>query len=302
MTQFLIVNSSKDAASLNIRKKFLDSSKYKFSIISDKWDNNVLYKLKAFKETNREKEQFLQNNEIFLGLTNQRLIFLDNDNFDDKIIDPDMMIFASRHTSKTGHPSFLVHTTGNWSGDIRYGGKKKELSIGSALMLKAGYQAFLECANKKAVSGFSIDVEVSHHGPTNLKKPLVFMELGSTPKEWHHNYGGMVAANAIINAAIKYSLLEKNESQKIGLGFGGTHYAPQFQKLLQNSDVAISYICPKYYIRSLDKEIIDQMVNKNLEKVDYFILDWSGINSAGKKHLLPLLKQYDIPIKKIKDF
>jgi len=302
MSQFLIITSSKDAASLNMRKKFLDSSRYDFELISDRWDNNVLYKLKSFINSDEEKEQFLQNNDIFLGLTNQRLIFLDNVNFRDTLMDPDMLIFASRHASKLGRPSFLVHTTGNWSGDIRYGGRKKELSIGSALMLKAGYLSFLKYAERKVVNNFSIDLEVSHHGPTNLEKPLIFMELGSTPSEWHHNEGGIIAAHAIIESTIKFTELQREGSQKIGVGFGGTHYAPQFQKLIKKSDVAISYICPKYYIREINNNLINQMLNKNLEEVDYFILDWSGINSKDKEHLLPLLKEYDVPIKKIKEF
>ncbi len=302
MTQFLIITSTKDAASLNMRNKFLDSPQYKFEHISDKWDNNILYKLTSFTDSDEEKEQFLHDNEIFLGLTNQRLIFLNKGSFNETVIDPDMMIFASRHASKTGRPSFLVHTTGNWSEDIRYGGNKKELSVGSALMLKAGYQSFLKYAEMEAVSDFSIDMEVSHHGPTNLEKPLIFMELGSTLSEWQHNRAGIIAANAIIETTLRYKHLQKEGSQKVGVGFGGTHYAPQFQKLIKKADIAISYICPKYYISELNKDLITQMLNKNLEKVDYFILDWSGINSSDKKHLFPLLKEYDLPIKKIKEF
>lgn len=304
MTQFLIITSSKDAASFNIRKKFLDSSQYEFEMISDKWENNVLYKFLSFKNeyTDQIREDFFKEHEIYLGLTNQRLIYLNNDNVEDISINPEMMIFASRHASKTGRPAFLVHTTGNWSGDIRYGGRKKELSMSSALLLKAGYLSFLKYTKNTIVNDFSIDIEVSHHGPTNLNTPLVFMELGSTPNEWHHNEGGIVAANAILKAIIKYTELIKDPNQKIGVGFGGTHYAPQFQKLIANTNIAISYICPKYYIRELDAELIDQMLSKNKEQVDYFILDWSGINSAAKKHLLPLLKESEIPIKKIKEF
>ena len=44
------------------------------------------------------------------------------------------------------------------------------------------------------------------------------------------------------------------------------------------------------------------MVENTFEKVDYFIIDWKGTNSADKKHLIPLLEEFDIPIKKTKDF
>jgi hypothetical protein len=39
-----------------------------------------------------------------------------------------------------------------------------------------------------------------------------------------------------------------------------------------------------------------------LEKVDYFIIDWKGTNSEDKKHLVPLLEKFDIPIRKTKSF
>ena len=48
--------------------------------------------------------------------------------------------------------------------------------------------------------------------------------------------------------------------------------------------------------------MIEQMINNNLEKLDFFIIDWKGTNSADKKHLIPLLEQFDIPIRKSKDF
>ncbi|MBD3212894.1 MAG: hypothetical protein GF311_09825, partial [Candidatus Lokiarchaeota archaeon] len=100
----------------------------------------------------------------------------------------------------------------------------------------------------------------------------------------------------------KYKQYEKENSQKIGVGFGGTHYAPQFQRLINDNNIAVSFICPKYFIRSLNEDLIEQILNNNLEKIDYFILDWSGLNSADKDHLLPLLEKFDIPTKKIKDF
>ncbi|UCD01918.1 MAG: hypothetical protein JSV23_02550, partial [Promethearchaeota archaeon] len=89
---------------------------------------------------------------------------------------------------------------------------------------------------------------------------------------------------------------------EICIGFGGPHYAPQFQKLISNKNVAISFICPKYFIRDLNKEMIEQMISNNLEQINYFLIDWKGTNADDKKHLIPLLEEFDIPIKKTKDF
>ncbi len=302
MTQFLIITSTEDQASLNIKDKLIKSDLYHFKITNVNWEDNELLRLANIEKVNIEKEQFLKENEVFLGITQNRLIYLNELKLDPNILSPDFLIFASRHASKTERPSFLVHTTGVWNDDIEYGGSPKSLSIASALLVKAGYIAIQESVKNNKISDFSLDMEVSHHGPTSLNKPLIFMELGSNQKEWNDNYAGITIANAIIETLIKYTSLKKDKSQKIGIGFGGTHYAPQFQKLISKTNIAISHICPKYFIPHLDANLINQMVKKCLEKVDYFVIDWKGVNSADKKHLIPLLEEYNISIKKIKDF
>ena len=44
------------------------------------------------------------------------------------------------------------------------------------------------------------------------------------------------------------------------------------------------------------------MINNTEENIDYFIIDWKGTSSADKKHLIPILEEFNIPIKKRKDF
>ena len=48
--------------------------------------------------------------------------------------------------------------------------------------------------------------------------------------------------------------------------------------------------------------MIAQMLDHTFEKVEYFIIDWKGTSSEDKKHLIPLLETFNIPIKKTKDF
>ena len=127
------------------------------------------------------------------------------------------------------------------------------------------------------------------------------MELGSSEKEWRIEKAGELMARALIETCFKYLELKSNEYTKIGVGFGGTHYAPQFKKLISEKNVAISFICPKYFVKELDENMIKQMLNNTLEDVDYFIIDWKGTNSADKQHLIPLLENFEVPIKKSKE-
>ncbi|MFW9973539.1 MAG: D-aminoacyl-tRNA deacylase [Candidatus Odinarchaeota archaeon] len=276
---------------MNTRHNFLNSQFFKFEKLNFNWHNHPVFKL-----MNNPTE-----NEIFLGLTIEPLIFLNDLKLENSVFNPDYLIFASRHTSETARPSFLVHTTGNWSNVADFGGDPQDLSKTSALLHKAGFISLIEQKFSKVLSEFSIDIEVTHHGPTTLNKPLIFMELGSSENEWEIKDAGELITKAIFSAIHKFIQLEKNGNQIIGLGFGGSHYAPSFQRIILNKNVAMSFICPKYYIQGLNKEIIKKMIDNTSEKIDYFLIDWKGTNSADKNHLIPLLEDFNIPIKKTKD-
>lgn len=277
---------------MNIREKFLNSKIYHFEETNFKWHENQVFKL----------ENSFNENEVFLGLTKDPLIFLNDLKLEKSELNPDYLIFASRHTSKTARPAFLVHTTGNWSKDADFGGDPQDLSKTSALLHKAGFISLTEQEFPSTLTEFSLDIEVTHHGPTILDIPLIFMELGSSKVEWKIDEGGVILTNSILNTIQKYSEYKELGDQKIGLGFGGTHYAPNFHRLIRDKNIAMSFICPKYYIQGLNKDLIEKMIVNTSEKVDYFIVDWKGTNSEDKKHLIPLLDEFNIPIKKTKDF
>ena len=288
----MIITSAEDKASMNIRNRFLNSQSVEFEKVNFTWHNNRVFKLKCD----------LIENDIYLGLTREVLIFLNDLKLDESELKPDYLIFASRHTSKTARPAFLVHTTGNWSKDAEFGGAPYDLSKTSALLHKAGFISLIEQIFPPLLTKFSLDIEVTHHGPTILDKPLIFMELGSSKAEWKMGAAGELLTNTIVNTIYKFLKFKLESNQIVGLGFGGTHYAPNFHRLIKNKDIAISFICPKYHIQGLDKELIKKMIDNTSEQVDYFIIDWKGTNSEEKKHLIPLLEEFDIPIKKTKDF
>jgi len=213
-----------------------------------------------------------------------------------------LILFASRHASQTARPAFLSHVTGNWGNEADFGGNSRELNNASALLFKAGFLSLSEQYERSNLKHFELDIEVTHHGPTTLKRPILFMELGSSKDDWIINDAGKVVSNAIIEAIFKYINFTKIKNQKIGVGFGGMHYAPQFKKLVLETNIALSHICPKYHIKELNNDLIAQIINKTMEKIDFFIIDWKGINSEEKKHLIPMLETFNIPIKKTKDF
>ena len=284
-----------------MREVFLNSKQFSFIETGTIWQENPIF---ALEKTSFEVkiDNFLSKNQIFLGLTAEPLIFLEKSKLDRTNFSPEVIIFASRHTSKTARPAFLVHTTGNWSNNADFGGKPQDLSKTSALLQKAGFESLRGQIEKFDIPDFSLDIEVTHHGPTTLDTPLIFMELGSSKQEWLIKEAGEVVANAIVNTIFKYLVFKKKKDQQVGLGFGGTHYAPNFNRLITNTNIALSFICPKYYIQELNENFIMLMINNTVEDIDYFIVDWKGTNSEDKKHLIPLLEKFNIPVRKTRSF
>ncbi len=287
---------------MNIRDKLLNSDLFNFKEVNSKWHENPLFK---FESASSEflKNHDLHDHQIYLGLTTEPLIYLNDLKLKETAENFDLLLFTSRHTSKTARPAFLTHCTGNWGNDADFGGNPQELSHSSALLLKAGILSLIEQSSLSNLTEFSRDIEVTHHGPTVLEKPLIFMELGSSKNEWVIHEAGNVVSKSILETIRKYIEYQKDESQLIGLGFGGPHYGTNFLRLITNKEIAISisHICPKYHIQDLNDDLISQMISKNLEKVECFILDWKGMNSQDKKHLIPLLEEFDVPIKKTKE-
>lgn len=298
---FLIITSTEDIASMNIRDKLLTSINYSFKELSNKWYGHKFFKLN---EVDKDfiKEGIFLSNRVYLGLTDKSLIFLDDLKLEELDFKPDFLIFASRHASKSARSALLIHTTGNWGEEALFGGNSKEIAYSSAILLKAGFLSLLESSRELEEGKFSIDMEVNHHGPTNHPIPLIFMELGSIKAEWNDQEAGKVVADAIIKTIEKYWRV-KRENPMICLGFGGTHYSPKFKKLIINTNIAIAHICPKYFIQELNEEMIKQIIDKTIEsKIDYLIYDWKGLNAPDKSHLSQILKGFNIEIKRTKEF
>jgi D-aminoacyl-tRNA deacylase len=335
--EFWIITSSEDMASTNIKNSILND--YPFRIADDslkKWDDHDSYLLRV-PECNifGDIANFSDLFNVRLVQTDKRLIFLDTQLeliAKEKIFSGDFIIFASRHQSKSELPSILTHSTGNWTDDNSHGGKPKSISFTSALMLRYAYNNLL---NQKIAQklNWPVDLEVDHHGPTEIESPAIFMELGSSETDWKNNIGARAVGNAIIHTIHdylvflfhniqldKYLKRKENLSKKFlyeyirsntrltnlifGIGFGGPHYARSFSKIYTSNDksVFLSHIMPKYNAINSNKEQIRKMIEKTLEYVNTAIIDWKGLNSGEKKHIIDLIEDLDISIKKTKDF
>lgn len=210
----------------------------------------------------------------------------------DQSLDAELYIFASRHRAVSGTPALLIHPTGNWS-KITLGGNEKELSYTSAWALKEGLLELKEKKEKYNLDEFKVDLEVTHHGPTSLTTPLIYMELGSSEKYWKNEEAALAVGESIVNTAKKF--VRKSDFKKeCFVGFGGNHYAYRFHKyIMENEEAYISHMAAKHTIDELTKERILEAFQKTLEKPNTALIDKKGANSPQRKKLMEILDEVE---------
>ena len=204
--------------------------------------------------------------------------------------DAEYYIFASTHRSASNMPSLTVHTPGNW-GPAELGGKERCLNNAYAGKVKIVAQEMARLAPQ--LPGWSVSVEVDHHGPT-LSKPVMFVEIGSSEAEWGIPEAGKIAAQAIIAA------VRNTRVWPAYVGFGGTHYAAKFGGKILDGEISFGHIISGYALEKYgcDGGRILQAMNKNDAKIECALLDWKGIKGERRKELIEALDRMKIAWKK----
>lgn len=270
----VIIASVKDTAGMNIKQNLLHL--YPFEETEEEFEGNKVYRLK--------------DKDIKLYTAEEDSIFCENI---DEEIDADLFIFATKHQAASGVHSLSVHSPGNW-GKAEFGGKDNSLCIAPADYLKAGFLKLLEFKEKETM-GYDVIQECTHHGPF-LKKPVMFIEIGSNEESWQNKKAGEVIAKTIY-----FLLTEEIKKNKAALGIGGLHHTPNFQKILLNHDISLAHVCPVYQLENLTKELILEAMEKSLPKTELIILDWKGLKQHKEK-VRALLQEMKLEYKRTKEF
>jgi D-aminoacyl-tRNA deacylase len=270
---YAVVVSKKDPVGMNIKDILLSGND-----------------LEETEETYEDNPIFINKSGNFIIVTiDERTIFAENIDLDVEII-----IFATTHRSEDKRPIFSCHSPGNWN-DALLGGKSRELGICPANVLKKAYLILNQMnSSNVAPAGFLVTMECTHHGPYT-KKPCIFMEIGSTEKEWENKQAAEMMVKSIIKLCSEEIVIEKS-----ALGVGGTHYCSSFMKVNDSSAIAVGHICPKHMLPNLDKEMILQALDRTVPKVELVILDWKGLG-AEKQRIIALLDELAIPYQKARN-
>jgi len=136
---------------------------------------------------------------------------------------------------------------------------------------------------------YDVSYECTHHGPS-LNVPTMFVELGSSPQQWSDLKAADVVAQATVEAVSKFQVTPQTGV----LGIGGPHYNPRFTQMALGNEAVFGHMIPKYALPLIDPEMLQQCVDRTMEKVTHAILDWKGIPSQQKPRILNALDQINL--------
>ncbi|MFB6093529.1 MAG: D-aminoacyl-tRNA deacylase [Halanaeroarchaeum sp.] len=169
-------------------------------------------------------------------------LHLDLDRVADAFADPDCVVFASRHSGNSGK-LLSAHYTGNF-GEASHGGADRDLST----PCPGAHRQVLRALARNAPEGWDVAMECTHHGPTTIGAPAMFVELGSEEAQWEDPAGARAVAESIL-------ALDETppDPDRTVVGFGGNHYAPRPTRLIQETDVAVGHVAADWSLEELGK-------------------------------------------------
>jgi D-aminoacyl-tRNA deacylase len=154
--------------------------------------------------------------------------------------DPEMVVFVSRHSGDTG-PLLSAHYTGNF-GDAKYGGSDRAV----APACPNAHSAVLDALREYAPAGYEVGMECTHHGPTSVGAPAMFVELGSEESEWRDPEG----ARAVARAVLDLRGVDPRTDRSL-VAFGGGHYAPRPTRILAETDWSVGHVASEWGLDDL---------------------------------------------------
>jgi len=156
---------------------------------------------------------------------------------------PDLLAFASRHSGETG-PLLTAHFTGN-VGPAEFGGSPGAVAEAAPGALSRVVTALED----HAPEGYDVGVECTHHGPSAVGCPSLFVEVGSDEPQWRDPDAARAAARSIL--ALRG--VDPHRGRTV-VGLGGGHYAPRFERVLRETAWDVGHVAADWALADLDVE------------------------------------------------
>ena len=201
----------------------------------------------------------------------------------------DQYVFLSKHAAESGILALTCHSTGNF--DIaKFGGNSKQIAIPYSSLQKIYLQNLWK--KRSNFSDFQITIEATHHGPTNLNKPCIFIEIGTTQEQWNDKE----ICNSVAQI-VKQTIEQPLTNFPFAICFGGTHYSEKFTQQVINGKFALGTVVPKHAVELLDEELFQHIIERNTG-AEAALLDWNSLGK-NKQKIMELLSTTKLEVIKI---
>lgn len=256
---------------------------------------------------------FTEVYELEKGDTIFRMLFLDGrhifqDYLDKRLKDlgweSDLLVFLSKHKSLSETKALTAHVSGN-PVDADFGGLSCALPTPAPLEMKK-LLLVMDRLNIETDLGYDVTFEVTHHGPSEIETPSLFVEIGSTEKEWVDPKPGKIIAKAVLSLAehsdADVSALDERESQEakllenntIAVAFGGGHYGDRPTVSLFRTKLAFGHMFPKYQLETVTEDVILKAFEKTGSNLAFF--DKKSMRGPDRRRITEILEQNNISI------
>jgi D-aminoacyl-tRNA deacylase len=163
----------------------------------------------------------------------------------------DLLVVASKHAGETDE--FLTaHHTGNF-GPADHGGEDDAV----ARACPNAHARVLDALDEHAPEEYEVGMECTHHGPTDVGAPSMFVEVGSSQSEWDDPDAARAVGRAILDLrGVAPDRAPENgggdEHRRHLVGIGGGHYAPRFERVVRETDWAVGHIAADWGLDAMD--------------------------------------------------
>ncbi|PSP69515.1 hypothetical protein BRC79_04060 [Halobacteriales archaeon QH_8_67_27] len=190
---------------------------------------------------------------------------------EDERVAPDLLVFASRHAGETD-ALLTAHHTGNF-GPAEYGGETGQF----ARACPNAHRRVIEALGTHAPPGYEVGMECTHHGPTDVGVPSMFVEVGSDEPQWEDPDAARAVARAILALRnVDPDAPGENGTRRQLVGFGGGHYAPRFERIVRETDWAVGHVGADWCLNAMgdpeaNRDVLDRAFAAS--EADYAVLE-----------------------------
>lgn len=184
------------------------------------------------------------------------------------------VIVLSRHKAESGRKTLSVHHTGNPTSEA-HGGEPLRLAIAYPALAWDLLRTYARISSELGLESYEVTLEATHHGPTSLGVPVVFIEIGSTEAEWRDEKARSAMAHTVAE-----SLSRRHRDCGTVAAIGGPHYPSRYTKLSIEGSTCFGHIIARHSVRSEYLEmVVRQAITRSHPKpVEGLIVEKKSLN------------------------